>query len=276
MSVKEARFNALEAYKEQLKNDLIEAHREWLPAKAVQDPKLGKLLMLVGDRLRENDHDAYRTLAGLPASVYVTTNFDPLLERALAANDRKPQQVLSRWRYRSKPAGADEQPIPEEPSAKTPVVYHVFGAFGSKSDKDLVLTEDDYFDYLIDTAAGQLMPDTVGSALVDSSLLFLGFRLTDWHFRVLFRLMMSLGGKERLKDYCHVAVQLDPDMQRMSDVDGAKAYLAAYFGKEANIDVYWGSSEDFLAALGGALQAEGDAAEEEPEASDDDEWDFLS
>ncbi len=113
----------------------------------------------------------------------------------------------------------------------------------------MVLTEDDYFDYLIGTSADRLTPPEVESALVDNSLLFLGFRLTDWHFRVLFRLMMSLPGRERLEQYHHVAVQLDPDMQTMADVEGAKAYLAEYFGKEANIDIYWGSAEEFLGAL---------------------------
>ncbi len=136
-----------------------------------------------------------------------------------------------------------------------------------------MLTEDDYFDYLITTSAAKLMPPEVESALVDNSLLFLGFRLTDWHFRVLFRLMMSLPGRERLKQYCHVAVQLDPDMQTMADVEGAKVYLAEYLGKEANIHIFWGSSEEFLCALRDELATAGDlVADETPAEDEDDEW----
>src|SRR5690606_4372408 len=96
------------------------------------------------------------------------------------------------------------------PSAKQPLVYHVYGAFGNDTDDGLVLTESDHFDYLLGVHRNQLIPVEVASALVDNSLLLLGFRLTDWHFRVLFRIMMSLPGRERLKQYCHVAVQLDP------------------------------------------------------------------
>ncbi|MEM9452589.1 MAG: CHAT domain-containing protein [Myxococcota bacterium] len=278
MSVKESRYNVVRAYQGQLLSDLIEQHRSWLPPEEIppanKKPRLGKLLALVGDHLRTDTADPYRILSELPASVYVTTNFDPLLERALKANDREPQQQLTRWRYQKAPLSADEETV-ALPSAKVPLVFHVFGAFGAKTDDGLVLTEDDYFDYLIGATAAQLIPAKVESALVDNSLLFLGFRLTDWHFRVLFRLMMSLPGRERLKQYRHVAVQLDPDLQSLADIESAKSYLAEYFGKEANIDIYWGSSEDFLVALRDELAAAGDLGmDEEPDQGDEDEWDF--
>jgi hypothetical protein len=286
MLVKESRYNVIQAYQKQLLADLIEQHRQWLPPKEIPpqtpQPRLGRLLALVGDRLRENPADPYRILAELPGSVYVTTNFDPLLERALKANRREPQQVLTRWRHQKAPRSAAEQPI-SEPTAMAPLVYHVFGAFGphvfgafgANSEDGLVLTEDDHFDYLIDTAAGRLIPPQVESALVDNSLLFLGFRLTDWHFRVLFRLMMNLPGRERLKQYCHVAVQLDPDMQTMADVEGAKQYLAKYFGKEANIDIYWGSAEEFLKRLRDELATAGELSVDNASGGeDDDEWNF--
>ncbi len=273
MSVKESRQNVFRAYQQQLLHDLIAQHRGWLPPEAIRKPKLSKLLALVAEHLRNDESDAYRILSELRASVYVTTNFDPLLEWALKAQDREPQDVLTRWRYQRAPQSADEQVI-AEPTVKAPLVYHVFGAFKDRTNDGLVLTQDDHFDYLIGTAAGQLTPAEVESALVDNSLLFLGFRLTDWHFRVLFRLMMSLPGRERLKQYCHVAVQLDPDMQSMADVEGAKKYLTKYFGEEANIDIFWGSSEDFLVALRDELAAAGDLSVDEEPPEDEDEWDF--
>jgi hypothetical protein len=276
LSIKESRYNVIQAYHEQLLTDLLAQHSEWLPANevppAVPKPKLGHLLALVGDRLRARKTDAHRILAELPASVYVTTNFDPLLERALKAADRAPQRVVSRWRYGKAPVGSKDAPV-TEPTAKAPLVYHIFGAFDGHGDESLVLTEDDYFDFLIAAAGEKLIPTEVESSLVDNSLLFLGFRLTDWHFRVFFRLLMSFPGKDRLKHYRHVAVQLEPDMYTMADVDGAKAYLAEYFGKEANIDVFWGSTEDFLAELRAAL-ASHDIDVQPSRSQGDDEWDF--
>jgi hypothetical protein len=260
LAVKESRYNVIKTYQDQLLSDLIEQHRSWLPAEEVTPkkgkPKLVNLLSLVSDHLRQSSTDPHHILAQLHASIYVTTNFDPLLEWALQAEQKDPNSVSTRWRYRKSPPSADEQKI-DEPSRKAPLVYHVFGTFGENPD-GLVLTEDDYFDYLIAANADKLIPSEVESALVDNSLLFLGFRLTDWHFRVLFRLMMNLPGRDKLRDYCHVAVQLDPDMQSMADVDGAKEYLAQYFGKEANIDIFWGSSEEFLCALRDELAAAGD------------------
>ena len=280
MAVKESRYNVVRAYQDQLLADLIEQHRSWLPPEeippATKKPKLGRLLALVGDHLRERDEDPHRILAELPASIYVTTNFDPLLEWSLRANDRAPQQALTRWRYQKLPQSAEGETI-AAPTAKAPLVFHVFGAFGANTDDGLVLTEDDHFDYLIAaTAESELIPPKVESALVDNSLLFLGFRLTDWHFRVLFRLMMSLPGRERLKQYRHVAVQLDPDLMTIADIEAAKAYLAEYFGKEANIDIYWGSSEDFLVALRDELKAAGGLGVDDldDEQGDGSEWGF--
>jgi len=202
----------------------------------------------------------------------VTTNFDPQLEWALEAHARTPQQVRTPWRYKRKPLSTAELAV-KVPTARAPLVYHVFGAFGPQTDDGLVLTENDYFDYLLTANEARLIPSEVESALVDNSLLFLGFRLTDWHFRVLFRLMMSLPGREKLRDYCHVAVQLDPDMQTMADVEGAKVYLAEYLGKEANINIFWGSSEEFLCALRDELAAAGSlAVDETPVEDEDDEW----
>jgi hypothetical protein len=273
LSVKESRYNVVQAYQEQLLDDLIEQHGGWLPEAEVKKRRLGKLLGLVGDRLREREGDPYRILAELPASVYVTTNFDPLIERALKASDRDPQQLATRWRYKKAPVSLSEEHI-DEPGPRNPLVYHVFGIFGPHCEDALVLTEDDYFDYLQATTVAKLIPSSVVAALVDNSLLFLGFRLTDWHFRVLFRMMMNLPGRERLKNYCHVAVQLDPDMHTMQDVEGAKAYLTEYFGKEANIDIFWGSSEEFLVALRSELADSERGMSDESGEDEDDEWNF--
>jgi hypothetical protein len=275
VSIKESRFNVTQAYQKQLLDDLIKQHKSWLPPEEIppanKRPKLGKILALVGDHLREDKDDPHRILSELSASVYVTINFDTLLERALRAQGREPQHVITRWRCEQEARG--EAPI-VEPTGKTPLVYHMLGAFGTKNDESLVLTADDHIDFLIQTVAGKLLPTEVERALCDNSLLFLGFRLTDWNFRVLFRLLMSLEGREQLKQYCHVAVQLDPDLHSMIDVFGAKEYLTKYFGKNASIDIFWGSSEEFLCALRDAMATAEVSVDETPQEDDDDEWEF--
>lgn len=274
LTVKESRFNVVRLVQEQLQERLVAHHKSWLPQEELdKKPKLGKLLALVADHLREQkDGDVFGMLADLPASTYVNLTMDPLLSRALKEKQRKPQILVSRWRYKKSPAPVEPGEV--EASQSAPVVFHAFGAFGNETDDTLVLTEDDYFDYLIGTAADKLIPPQVESALVDNSLLFLGFRLTDWSFRVLFRLMRSLPGRDRLKNYCHVAVQLDPELHTMADVEGAKAYLKKYFHNEAQIEIYWGTPEEFLSALQREVDNAGGVIEEAPAEEAGDEFDF--
>jgi hypothetical protein len=82
-----------------------------------------------------------------------------------------------------------------------------------------------------------------------SLLLFLGFRLDEWDFRVLFRTILAQGGKRKLSERLkHVAVQLDPEEGRHADPEKARHYLQEYF-QMAHIHIYWGGVEDFLAEL---------------------------
>ena len=139
----------------------------------------------------------------------------------------------------------------ETPSPEAPWVYHVFGLFGKRD--SLVVTEDDFFDYLIATSTDKLMPRKIRGSLLQNSLLFLGFRLDDWRFRVLFRTIMTMQGAETLSDYSHVGVQVNPDEHQLSDVKRAMSYMTSYFqeGKAGSprISIFWGSAEDFLKEL---------------------------
>jgi hypothetical protein len=59
-----------------------------------------------------------------------------------------------------------------------------------------VLTEDDYLDFLVNISRQQdLLPPRIQEVLTGASLLFIGYRLADWDFRVLFRgLVTSIEG----------------------------------------------------------------------------------
>ncbi|MGH2770673.1 MAG: SIR2 family protein, partial [Actinomycetota bacterium] len=113
----------------------------------------------------------------------------------------------------------------------------------------LVLTEDDYFDYLIGVATGNTISHVVQGALANSALLFLGFRMDEWDFRVLFRSIMRLEGGRGLRyRFAHVAAQIDPEQGQTLEPERARRYLESYF-QDARISIYWGSVEDFAADL---------------------------
>jgi SIR2-like domain len=112
-----------------------------------------------------------------------------------------------------------------------------------------VLTEDDYLDFLVNISRDEdLIPPRVQEAMAGTSLLFLGYRLADWNFRVLFRSLVSY--LERTIARAHVSVQLVPLRDTAPDLQRQKAqeYLQRYFGK-LEIRVYWGSCQDFATEL---------------------------
>ena len=88
----------------------------------------------------------------------------------------------------------------------------------------------------------------VQTALSARLLLFLGFQIDDWSFRVLLRSIVGLRGSSLRKKYAHVAVQFDPEGDRTSDPEAARRYLEQYFGK-TDISIYWGRTEDFMREL---------------------------
>jgi hypothetical protein len=129
----------------------------------------------------------------------------------------------------------------------TPIVFHLHGHNGVA--ESLVLTEDDYLDFLVSISNDpELLPRRIQRALTGTSLLFMGYRLADWDFRVLFRSVV--GYVQRSIGRAHVSVQLVPVSSQAPEEQKAKAqeYLDRYFG-ELNIKVYWGTCRDFAAEL---------------------------
>ncbi|MCC7107409.1 MAG: CHAT domain-containing protein [Chloroflexi bacterium] len=210
---------------------------------------IADLIAAVGKILRARDStEPHRALADLGLPLYVTTNPDSLLQDALAAADRPPEVDVCRWnrQLRTLPS-IFEKRRDYRPSRAHPLIFQLFGTLDDP--RSLVLTQDNYFDFLIGvTADKRLIPAPVRSALTNSDLLFLGFQMDDWNFRVLFRSILALEGSELLADFAHVAVQIDPEESRITDLAGARRYLERFFGKD-QISIYWGSIDDFVRDL---------------------------
>jgi hypothetical protein len=203
---------------------------------------------LATEYCRKNPSHPFSILPELNASIYLTASCETMLLRSLKAAGKDPEAVVASWRGVNVP----KRPHPkfEEPTPQKPWVYHIFGRFGMPD--SLVLTEDDFFDYLIATSRLDLLPPRLTGPLMQSSLLFLGFRLDDWRFRVLFRMIVTRSGTETMKNLSHVGVQVNPDEHDLADVERARRYMERYFrGKDtpAEISIYWGSVTEFLNEL---------------------------
>jgi hypothetical protein len=192
--------------------------------------------------------EPYQMLAELDLPIYITTNPNNLLAGALAAAGKSPKVVICRWYEGAErlPDIYDQDPG-YQPSKQEPLIFHLYGHI---SDLDsLVITEDDYFDYLIGvTKNNDLIPDDVRRSLVNTALLFLGFRLDDWNSRILFRSIMSGEGRRRRRRFANVAAQILPDEDRTEEPERVRRYLDEYF-EGANISIYWGSVDDFVRDL---------------------------
>jgi hypothetical protein len=187
-------------------------------------------------RARDEPH---AVLADLPLPVYMTTNYDDFMVRALKSlrSPKDPRQELCRWHD----ALANHTSVfdsPYEPSPANPVVFHLHGHTDPES---LVLTEDDYLIFLSNIARHpELLPVRIQIALDRSTCLFLVYRLADWNFRVLFQ-----GLRPNLKTMS-VAVLTPPGSSEAARLE--QAYMDRYYAS-MNLQVYWGTATAFCSEL---------------------------
>lgn len=222
-----------------------------LPQEIVDDGDFEDTILEVGRRMRaSSEDDPFRVVASLPARIFVTTGITNLLEAAMAQAQpaKQPLTVCFPWTGRVSwdDLGTDPAAI-DPPTVAKPWVYHLFGRL--KEPRSLVLTEDDYFDWLdawiVKKDITQIVPPAVKAALTGTSLLFLGYRLEDWDFRVVFQSIRSFNLPGRYDD--HIGVQLRPQ-SRVIERDAAQRYLEAYFG-EARVNIFWSDTRTFLHQL---------------------------
>ncbi len=203
-------------------------------------------------------------LADLPIPIYLTTNYDDFMLRALRTRKRDAKvEVCGWWKPRvenfaivynepdfSSPSAAGNVQVTGfarsrfksrnfVPTAASPVVYHLHGHYELL--ESMVLTEDDYLDFLVNMSRDQnLIPPVIQQALTGCALLFMGYSLADYDFKVLFRsLIYPLARSHRIT----VSIQL-PQSQESEALE----YLNRYY-KDMAIAVYWGKAESFAKEL---------------------------
>jgi len=198
-------------------------------------------------------NEPHALLADLGLPVYITTNYDDFMLSALETRERKVETDFARWSSEIKNGKIksilrDEE---YEPSVENPLVYHLHGY--CEVPESLVLTEEDYLDFLIEMSKDtDLLPPVITESLSNTSLLFIGYSLSDWTLRIILRgLMGSMTAKRK---YRHIAVQIEPRLEGEASEDEimvACEYLDRYFDAHLNmeIDVYWGKAEDFVSEL---------------------------
>lgn len=222
-----------------------------------QDPMFPKQLLRrklqeVGPPDFSAPDEPHGALADLGLPVYITTNYDGLMTGALKDREKDPQRELCAWNKLVHETQPSVLATGFKPTPANPLVYHLHGHHDVP--QSMVLTEDDYLAFLVEIStdnSNRMLPPAIRNALASTSLLFVGYSLSDWDFRVLFRgLMGSLG---RTLGMTSIAVQLAPAVDDATDEQRAivQGYLNSYFEQMQTIKVrlYWGDVRDFAREL---------------------------
>jgi hypothetical protein len=187
---------------------------------------------------------AARRANGLsPGGMVITTNYDDMLEVALAAAG-EPYDVLSYiadgddaglFMHRTSEGAAAVVKIANEYRGLAlrdrTVVVKLHGAVERNDplQDSYVVTEDDYIEYLTRSDDSTLLPVTLSAAMSQSHFLFLGYSLRDWNLRVILHRIWT----RQRRAYHSWAVQLSPDALDSAFWQDRKVEI-----RDVEIDVY--------------------------------------
>lgn len=255
--------------REHIREFLLRTYPDKLPeggTESARRMRLDALITHIGNKLRaDNNRDLHRMLAQLPFPIFVTTNRDNLLFDALKEAGKDPRMDICRWAVFEEDQDSWPQSVfvaesGYKPDVQHPLVFHMFG--NMRYPDTLVLAEDDYFDYLIGVnkherhtfvsgereTGTEPFPPVIARAFAKRGLLFLGFRISDWEFRTLFRGILARESKRGMRKHTNVSVQLQPGEGEFLEPQGARSFIEDYF-RPYQVDVYWGSAEEFIERL---------------------------
>jgi hypothetical protein len=180
----------------------------------------------------------HEKLAGIDGTrLYVTTNYDDLLEKALVK--RHPHLLIDRsekglW---VSVAGGALAPVPptgtelyellNNPKTQAPSAPIIFKMHGSIDRSDArndqyLITEEDYVDFLGRTG-GSYVPPYINALMEGKDFLFLGYSLEDWNVRVILRKLLKRASPGRVRCWAIVRGRSDIE-QKVWQVHGLNIY----------------------------------------------------
>jgi hypothetical protein len=145
-------------------------------------------------------------LAGIPETMlYVTTNYDDLIERALVKVGRSPNVLVDQggkllfYKHGEAPEIVPPDQLEDQLGDKnnkgdptTPIVFKLHGSIDRKNSENdsYLITEEDYVDFL-GRPQGGYIPPYIERLMAQKFLLFLGYSLEDWNVRVILRKLLN-------------------------------------------------------------------------------------
>jgi SIR2-like domain len=202
---------------------------------------------------QENKTTAYSILADLNLPIYITTNYDHFMEEALKSKGKEPVSVFCKWKETLKKevelefGNKDDLNLKSfKPSSATPVVYHILGDIAKE--ESIVITDRDYIEFLIYLTRefDNVVPSYIKQAISQSVLLFLGYRLEDVNFLLLWQSVINF--IRPMGERKSIAVQINSDLN-YANQEKVASYLDKYTKNLFKIRVYWGEPSNFTNEL---------------------------
>lgn len=191
----------------------------------------------------QNISNMHTALAKLPLPLYVSACYDDFMMAALTQQRKQPVRLM----FDEETSLSNNDITPERP-----LIYHLYGHYENPT--GAILTEDDYLDYLVKIAKKDIIiPPLVERRITTTTLLFVGFDISHWNFRTLFRILA--GYLKNNTSITHIAVQVVPPSGNGANGDKKEdrerrvhEYLKRYF-ERLKIHVYVGETVDFIDEL---------------------------
>jgi hypothetical protein len=205
----------------------------------------------------EEPAEPHGLLAELDLPLYITTNYDDFLSQALIRKGKKPVIDFPCWAQELRRKAPPKRQ--HTPSKEAPLVYHIHGHLSVP--ESMVLTDSHYLDFLIRLGQDkQLIPPFIQEKLASDTLLFLGYSIRDWNFRVLLRSIRSTFTTQNPR--LSFAVQLPPDLKWTDEErQSAHHYLERFLQETCGLKkltVCWSPIADFTRTLRAHWSAKSD------------------
>lgn len=157
-------------------------------------------------------------LEGMKRDVLVvTTNYDQHFERAYEkAFDKKPGVIVYNGGTDANDdravlhSGLNRNPMTWRPKGGGTYLYKMHGCISQAKGRNLVITEEDYVNFLSNALSDhptKRLPLYLLGRLSDSSVLFIGYSLADWNFRVIFKATAEKASQSEVAQNESYAVQ---------------------------------------------------------------------
>lgn len=186
----------------------------------------------------------------------VTTNYDVLLEKAMAG---RPHHLVVQGSPSDDPPGGILWWPPDKDrnvkvercsplafreldpaSAQDPIIYKMHGSLLPQDQDSFVISEGDYVEFLYRMIGNAAIPPFFADYLRTRSLLFLGYSLSDWNVRLLFRNVFFDEQSKSRTPHWAINLKINP--------------LEALLWEERGIDVFEMTLDDFAAGLKQEMQ----------------------